>query len=161
MNVIFESENISYSEVSESLIPDYLAMLNDCERVGRFISASTNTYTVENEGEWVRKKLAEKEQVFSMLEKAGGAFIGNIELTDIQSGEAMLGVAITAAQQDRGFGSESVAALLRYGFETLGLRRIWLKARPFNARALRVYEKCGFREYDRTEEDVFMEVFKE
>ena len=161
MNVIFESENISYAEVSESLIPDYLAMLNDHERVGRFISASTKTYTVEKEVEWVREKLAERASVFSMLEKAGGAFIGNIELMDIHGGEAMLGIAITAAQQDRGFGSESVAALLRYDFETLGLRRIRLKARPFNARALRVYEKCGFREYDRTEEDVFMEVFKE
>ena len=96
-----------------------------------------------------------------MLEKPCGAFIGNIELMDIQDGDAMLGIAITAEQQDRGFGSEAVAALLRYGFETLGLRRIWLKARPFNVRALHVYEKCGFREFDRNDQDVFMEVFRQ
>lgn len=160
MNVIFESENVRFAEVSELLIPDYLAMVNDHERVGRFIGERTEPYTAENEVKWVRGKLAEKAPVFSMLEKKSGAFIGNIELTDIRDGVGMLGIAITAAQQDKGFGTEAVAALLRYGFERLGLRRIWLKAYPFNARALRVYEKCGFREYDRTEKDVYMEVIK-
>ena len=29
MKKIFESENISYVEVSEELIPDYLTMVND------------------------------------------------------------------------------------------------------------------------------------
>ncbi len=34
---------------------------------------------------------------------------------------------------------------------------ILLKAGPYNAQAIHVYEKCGFREYERTEQDVFME----
>ena len=161
MDVVFESDSISFARVSEDLIPDYLALLNDYERVGCFISANDREYTAEGEVSWVRRKLAENEQVFSMLEKPCGAFIGNIELMDIQDGDAMLGIAITAEQQDRGFGSEAVAALLRYGFETLGLRRIWLKARPFNVRALHVYEKCGFPEFDRNDQDVFMEVFRQ
>ena len=50
--------------------------------------------------------------------------------------------------------------MVRYGMDTLGLRRVFLKVFPDNARAIRVYEKCGFREYDRTEDDVFMEVTK-
>ena len=86
MNVIFESENIQFTEVSEQLIPDYLAMINDMERVGRFIGERTEPYTVEKEREWVRKKLAEKTQNFSMLEKKTGAFIGNIELLHIENG---------------------------------------------------------------------------
>ena len=160
MNVIFESENIYYAEVSEEFIEDYLIMLNDAEHVARFISARSKPYTAEKEAVWVQKKLTEKAPVFSMVEKASGAFIGNIELMDFQDGAAMLGIAITAAQQDKGFGTEAVAAILRWGFETLGLRRIWLKARPFNARALRVYEKCGFREYDRNDDHICMEVLR-
>ena len=160
MDVVFESDNVCFARVSEEFIEDYLAMLNDAEHVARFISASSKPYTAEKEAVWVQKKLTEKAPVFSMVEKASGAFIGNIELADVEDGVGMLGVAITAAQQDRGFGTEAVAAILRYGFETLGLKRIWLKALPFNARALHVYEKCGFREYDRTEEDVYMEIFR-
>ena len=43
-------------------------------------------------------------------------------------------------------------------YHALGLARVFLKVFPFNARAIHVYEKCGFREYDRTEDDVFMEI---
>ncbi|MBQ1508429.1 MAG: GNAT family N-acetyltransferase [Erysipelotrichaceae bacterium] len=55
----------------------------------------------------------------------------------------------------------AVSALLDYGFDVLGLTRIHLKARLFNSRAIHVYEKCGFREYGRTEERILMEVEKE
>ena len=48
--------------------------------------------------------------------------------------------------------------MVQYGIDRLGLARIFLKVFPDNARAIRVYTKCGFREYDRTEEDVFMAV---
>ena len=60
--------------------------------------------------------------------------------------------------QDRGFGTEAVRALVGYGMDRLGLKRIFLKVFPDNARAIRVYEKCGFREYDRSGEDIFMEI---
>ena len=96
--------------------------------------------------------------MFSMLEKATGAFIGNIELMGVADGKAELGVAITAAMQEKGYGTEALPAMIRYGMETLNLRSIFLKVYPDNARAIHVYEKCGFRAYDRTEKDVFMEI---
>ena len=93
-----------------------------------------------------------------MLDKRSGAFIGNVELMDPADSRAELGIAITAKMQDRGFGTEAVRAVVAYGMEKLGLRRIFLKVYPDNARAIRCYEKCGFREYERTEEDLFMEI---
>ena len=44
-----------------------------------------------------------------------------------------------------------------YGLNQLGLKRVCLRAKPYNNRAIHVYEKCGFREYDRTDEHVCME----
>ena len=63
--------------------------------------------------------------------------------------------------QEKGYGTEAIPAMVRYCMETLGLRRIFLKVYPDNVRAIHVYEKCGFREYDRTEETVFMELRRE
>ncbi len=162
MNSIFKSENIFFVRVSESLVPDYLAMVNDVEHVARLIGLSRRSepITAEQERRWVQKKLAEDATVFSMLEKTTGAFIGNIELLHIENGSAELGIAITAAMQEKGYGTEAIPAMVRYGMETLGLRRIFLKVYPDNARAIHVYEKCGFREYDRTADDVFMEMIK-
>ena len=160
MTPIFTSERIDFVPVSEALVPDYLAMINDRERVGRFIGR-IQPITAEQDRWWVQKKLAEGAPVFSMLEKATGAFIGNIEFMDVADGAGELGIAITAGMQDRGYGTEAIPAMVRYGMDALGLRRVFLKVFPDNARAIHVYEKCGFREYDRTEDDVFMEVTKD
>ena len=161
LNILFSSENIDFAEVSEALIPDYLAMVNDIEHVERFIGPRHEPYTVEDEIGWVRKKLAEKAVVFSMIERKTGNFIGSIELMEPDGTQAELGIAITAAKQDMGYGTESIRRILEYGFRELGLRRIGLKAFAFNTRALHVYEKCGFRVYERTEEDVYMEVLSQ
>ncbi len=160
MKQVFESDGIRYVEVSEDLIADYLAMVNDVERVGRWIGRRTSAISEEKERGWVRKKLAEGALVFSMLEKESGEFIGNVELMDVRDGVGELGIAVTAAKQDLGYGTEAVRAIAEYGMARLGLRRIFLKVYPENTRAIRVYEKCGFREYDRNDEDVFMEIVK-
>ena len=161
MKQVFESERISFVEVSELLVRDYLLMVNDDEHVNRYIGGyiggSREPYTEQQEIEWVRKKLGEKALVWSMIEKKTGEFIGNIELMDPKEGAAELGIAITGQKQDRGFGTEAVRALTAYGLEQLGLNRIVLRTNPANARAIRVYGKCGFREYGRTEEHVYME----
>ncbi|MBQ9827958.1 MAG: GNAT family N-acetyltransferase, partial [Lachnospiraceae bacterium] len=67
-------------------------------------------------------------------------------------------IAITAGMQDRGFGTEAVRAMIEYGFGQMKLKRIFLKVYPHNLRAIHVYRKCGFIEYDRTDEDIFMEI---
>ena len=160
MKQVFESDRIRFVEVCEQLIPDYLVMINDIEHVDRFLGGAHDPYTAESEIEWVRENLEKKAPVFSMIEKAGGQFIGNIELMDMKDGEGELGIAITAGKQDRGYGTEAVSALVAYGFSRLGLKRVFLRVFPANARAIRVYEKCGFREYGRTEKDVYMEIRK-
>ena len=159
MNTVFETENIKFVEVTESLVEDYLAMIND-NNVARLLGR-TKTVTEEGELNWIRMNLENKAPVFSMIEKSSGKFIGNIELMDVHDEEAELGITITASMQDKGYGTESVPAIVDYGMKELSLKRIFLRVFPDNLRAIHVYEKCGFREYGRTEEDVLMEVVKE
>ena len=157
LKVIFESERISFAEVSELLTKDYLVMVNDIDHVERFLGGRHDPYTNEQEVSWVRKKLEEKAPVFSMIEKNSGQFIGNIELMRVSDSVSELGIAVTAEKQDKGYGTEAVSALTAYGMEHLGLEKIILRTRTDNARAIRVYEKCGFREYNRTGDHIFME----
>ena len=158
MTQVFESERIRFVKITEALLADYLAMVNDMERVAPFIGRRTEPFTEAQELAWVRRKQEDDGPYFSMIEKESGEFIGNIELMDVHDGVGELGVAITAAKQDMGFGTEAIPALVRYGMERLGLKRIFLKVYPDNLKAIRVYEKCGFRAYDRTGEDIFMEI---
>ena len=158
MKKIFESENISFVTVSEQLINDYLDMINDEKNFASYIGGKAKMFTEEQERQWVRQKLEEKAIVFSMIEKKTGRFIGNIELMHPDDSQGELGIGITAEMQNRGFGSEAVRAFTEYGFSQLGLNRIYLRTNPKNARAIRVYEKCGFREYARDDSHVHMDV---
>ena len=158
MKQIFESGNICFVEVSELLIKDYLDMVNDEKNYNRFTGGKVKSFSAEQELKWVRKKLEEKANVFSMIEKSSGRFIGNIELMNLRNAAGELGIAITASMQNRGFGTEAVFALVEHDMKQLGLNRIFLRTNPNNARAIHVYTKCGFREYDRTDEHVYMEI---
>ena len=160
MKQVFESDRIRFVEVSELLINDYLVMVNDIEHVDRYIGGWHEPFTEEQEIRWVREKLEAKAPVFSMLEKESGAFIGNIELMNPTDSEGELGIAITAKKQDMGYGTEAVIAIVNYGLKHLKMKRIFLRADPANARAIRVYEKCGFREFDRTDRHVYMEIVR-
>ena len=157
--VVFESQNIKFINITESLIDEYLKMINDIGNVGRMIGR-TSPVSKEKELKWIRSKIEEKALIYTMIEKGSGAFIGNIELMDATKTEAELGIAITKEKQDKGYGTEAILELLKYAFNTLGLNKITLKAYPVNARAIHVYKKCGFIEYKATDEDIYMEIYK-
>lgn len=158
MQKVFESENISFIKINEALVAEYLDMVNDIEHVARYIGKRQTPYSMEEELEFVRSKIAEQAVTFSMLEKSTGEFIGNIEFMDIKDGNSELGIAITAKKQNMHYGTEAIRRMLEYGFENFGLKRVFLKVYPFNERAIHVYEKCGFVKYDVVDEDIFMEV---
>ena len=103
-------------------------------------------------------KTGRKAPVFSMIDKASGRFIGNIELMDPNDSDGELGIAITAEMQDQGYGTEVVLAIVKYAIDQLKLKRGFLRTNPQNAGAIRVYGKCGFRKYKQDSEHVYEEL---
>ena len=79
---------------------------------------------------------------------------------DPTDSEGELGIAITAEMQNLGFGTEAVIAFTEYVMNQLGLQRVFLRTNPNNRRAIHVYEKSGFREFDRTDDHVYMEKYR-
>ena len=161
MNVIFESENIVYVRPSFDLVPDYLEMVNDIENVARFIGERSEPLTEQQEIDYIKDKMDNKATMFSMLEKGTNKFIGNIEFFNRVFEEAEWGIVITTSMQNKGYGTEALKRSVEYGFNELGLTRIYLGVYVNNPRAIHVYESCGFKEYKRDDVDVFMEITKE
>lgn len=88
------------------------------------------------------------------MEPAGSAGLkfGNKSSLAIDVEEAEIGYWIAQDYWGRGLIPEAVEELLRYGFEDLGLKRIWCGYFEGNQKSARVQEKCGFR-YHHTEKD--------
>lgn len=158
MNTIFESENINFIRPTMELVPEYLEMVNDIDNVAKYIGERREPYTEEEERDYIKDKMDNDATMFSMIEKESGKFIGNIEFFNRTEDEAEWGVVITTAMQNKGYGKEALKRSIDYGFNELGLSRIVLVVYVGNPRAIHVYEQCGFREYDRNEVDVFMEI---
>jgi RimJ/RimL family protein N-acetyltransferase len=59
---------------------------------------------------------------------------------------AEIGIGIGEPEaRGKGYGTEAIRLLLDYGFGTLNLHRIELRVYENNPRAIRCYEKCGFK----------------
>lgn len=88
---------------------------------------------------------------------AEGTLIGSARLAvaapENRSGELSILIGETRFW-DGGYGSDTMRALCRFGFEMMGLHRIWLEVLESNARAIHVYEKLGFRHETRRREAV-------
>lgn len=52
----------------------------------------------------------------------------------------------------RGYGTDALTTFLRFLFDTKGLHRVGLSVAADNPRAIRAYEKCGFRHEGRLRE---------
>ena len=68
---------------------------------------------------------------------------------------ALFAILIGPPYQNRGLGTETTRAMLRYGFDELGLHRIGLVVNGFNERGIATYRKAGFVEEGRVREAVF------
>jgi RimJ/RimL family protein N-acetyltransferase len=85
---------------------------------------------------------------FHLRTVEGDRLIGFVALHEIEwnNGAGMLAIGIgDAAYRGRGYGSEALALILGYAFRELNLYRVGLTVISNNHRALRAYEKAGFR----------------
>jgi RimJ/RimL family protein N-acetyltransferase len=74
--------------------------------------------------------------------------IGFVNLWVHSWAQAEAGVGIGMGEADyrgRGYGTDAMRLVLRYAFAELNLRRVTLEAFAHNARAIRSYEKAGFK----------------
>lgn len=131
--------------VTEADLPHYVRWFNDPAVVGLLItevSAATET----TEWVWLHSKLADPtERLWSM--EVDGRLIGNCALHLRGEQGAELGILIGEKDAwSQGYGTDTVRQLLAIAFGELGLWRVWLRTRGSNGRAVRCYQKAGFRQ---------------
>jgi [ribosomal protein S5]-alanine N-acetyltransferase len=73
--------------------------------------------------------------------------IGNVELhvDDRQHRRGSMGYTIARPAWGQGFGTEAAGAVLRFGFDRLGLHKVSATCDPANIGSVRVLEKIGMR----------------
>ncbi len=111
--------------------------------------------SLEGEQEAIRDILKSNSHVFSIIDLETEQAIGRCMFFNVDSVNrtAMLGIVIgEKICWDQGYGQEAVSLLLDYGFNLLNLNNVMLGTFSFNERAIRCYEKVGFRQIGRRRE---------
>jgi RimJ/RimL family protein N-acetyltransferase len=95
---------------------------------------------------WFGLLLRDNSRVYYAVENEHQALIGRISLRGIRPTEsARLGIGFGAGFVGQGYGTESLRLFLRYYFTSLDFERMVLDVAAINRRAVRSYERCGFR----------------
>lgn len=143
--------------MEERDLPAYVASVNDTEVGGK--AGFKVPVSVGMVKTWLDKGLtrmsAGEAYFFAVCVFGSDTFIGTVWLQDIHhvSGNSELAICMDRDHVGTGWGTDALRALLDFGFGTISLRRIWLTTSADNARALRSYEKLGFRREGLLRED--------
>jgi aminoglycoside 6'-N-acetyltransferase len=102
----------------------------------------------EHDAERVRQELIEDDEEVVYAIEVGDEVIGAVqygEETIPDYRHASVDIFLATDWQGRGFGSEALRVLARHLFEERGHHRLTIDPAAANERAIRVYERIGFR----------------
>ncbi|HEX6970892.1 MAG TPA: GNAT family protein [Limnochordia bacterium] len=148
--VIAEGEKVKLRPIEPADFPKIVAWTNDPE-VSQFIEGEYPQTLAECPAWLAASRRDRHNQRFTITDRTGRV-IGDIELDHItwRSGDAEMRVRIGERELwDQGYGSDAVCALLVHAFGRMRLHRIYLRVFRQNQRAIRCYQKCGFRKEGR------------
>ena len=86
--------------------------------------------------------------------------VGNAGFFSIRNSDRAAEIGISVGEKtywDKGYGTEAVRLLLKFGFNELNLNRIFLRVYETNLRGIHSYEKAGFNVDGRLRQDRFMD----
>ena len=141
-------ERIYLSPMNSDDYLKYVEWLNNYE-IAKGVNHVTQVLSIDREKAWLEKATSEK-YIFAIVNKETDTLMGNISLMKIHeiNRTAELGIFIGDEENlSRGYGSEAIMLLLDYAFNYVNLNNIMLRVFDFNKRAIKAYEKCGFKTF--------------
>ncbi len=131
-------------------------------------------FNIESEKDFLLDTLKKGNYIFGIIRKNDNTLIGNCGISNINhiDNTATVGIFIgDTNNQNKGYGTLALKALVNYGFSVLNLNNINLSVIDFNEGAIKCYQKVGFSEYGRRHQAyyvnnayhdiVYMEVLKD
>ena len=141
-----QGRKVRLRAIERSDIPAFVRWFNDPE-ITQYIKMFM-PMSLAQEERWFGAHLDLADSHILGIETPDGRLIGNLGLHDInwKDRKAVLGIVI--GEKDcwgQGYGTDAIKTMLSFAFAQMNLHRISLTVFEYNARALRCYEKCGFK----------------
>jgi RimJ/RimL family protein N-acetyltransferase len=109
--------------------------------------------SMENEKHFLEN--LSKEHNYSIIDMETDKLIGNCGFLEIDHINQTTETGIFIGDKnywDKGYGTEALSLLIDYGFKALNFHNIMLRVYEFNKRAIKSYQKIGFRQVGKRRE---------
>ena len=159
---MYSGQNVLLRGLELSDVPELMKHWNNTE-VKKFLNSFT-PHSIQEEEEFIKHtwkiRKEGKAHVFAIVSKENDLYIGNIDISivDSNSRRGVIGIAIfNQSYWNRGFGTEALNLIINFAFKTLNLHSVELQVFSNNLRAKHCYEKCGFKESGLRREAIYVE----
>jgi RimJ/RimL family protein N-acetyltransferase len=148
-------EKVALGPLNRQHLPLYMRWFNDLD-VMRTYSVRWSPRTQEETEQWFQRVTRDEQAVgFSVYARERMIPLGYTMLHNINHYHETADFDIILGEKShwgQGFGTEATQLTLDYGFTALNLHNIMLTVRSFNERAVRAYQRAGFRIFGRRRE---------
>lgn len=119
--------------------------INDYEVV-RFLAIGRRKHSLEELKGFIEKSFIDTDNVYFAIEADDGKYAGTVSLKSVNKIDltAEYAIAIHRDYQHQGLAKFATDEILKYGFHSIGLRKIFLNVVETNIKAINFYEKYGF-----------------
>ncbi len=154
-----ETQNLIMRELERGDLPILNEWRNDPD-VMHFLGNNFLFISSDVDEAWFDQYLKHRDRNvrLAMIHKKDGRYLGNVNLTNIHPINRAAEFSIVIGNKEywgHGFGEEATRVMLDHGFLNLNLHRIYLSVIAYNDRALKLYEKIGFRNEGAAREGIY------
>jgi RimJ/RimL family protein N-acetyltransferase len=136
-----------------------LSLLNDPEVLKYLESGIPYPLTLNEELKWFESISAFKDTYrFAIETLEDGQFIGDCGINSIDWKNSVASVVIFIGNKNylgKGYGTDAMKTLLDFIFMEMNLNKVRLNVYSFNERAVKSYEKCGFKQEGVLRQEIF------
>lgn len=166
MNALFETERLVIRPWTLDDVESAFSIYSDPE-VMHFISRDGPVKSLEAQRGWLESSLKRYEEMaggfgfWAIVEKASEETVGTVMVKPLPGHpDIEVGWHLARRAWGKGYASEAGAWAIRYGLETLGLKRIVAVVDPLNTRSLAVARRIGLQHEGRIHAyDLDLELF--
>ena len=147
---LIEGERAALGPLRRDLAETYTRWINRLEVKAGILNLGI--YDVQSEEAWLEENAKTNAQLdptavnFTIYDREDGAPVGTCALMSIshRHARATFGI-LLGERRGRGLGTDATRLTLDWAFNVLSLRNVILEVHPWNAGAIRAYEKAGFK----------------
>ncbi|MGG7164825.1 GNAT family N-acetyltransferase [Clostridium ihumii] len=146
---MYKGEKIRLREYKKEDIKLAQEYVNDSEIKKLLNPGIPFLYTYEDEEKWYENLSASKDTYnFAIETLEDKKYIGGCGINEVDWKNSYVVVGIFIGDKDylgKGYGTDAMKVLMHFIFEQMNIHKIKLNVFSFNKRAIKSYEKCGFK----------------